>query len=101
MLALSSHPESVKSQVNIITPCNSCDIWKHYLVAKKKKKNCDKCNDKYIGSAVDFKPRFMVHKSDVKTKKEPLDILMKSAYVSLLLLDMSKFKSLNRFTWNT
>ena len=26
---------------------------------------------------------------------------MKSAYIRLLLLDMSKFKSVNRFTWNT
>ena len=117
MLALPSHPESVKSQVNIITPCNSCDICKHYLVAKKKfiskvtgktyfmkgycssnSKNviylitCDKCKDEYIGSAVDFKPRCMVHKSDIKIKNEPLDILMKTAYVSLLLLDMSKLK---------
>ena len=31
---------------------------------------CDKCKDEYIGSAVDFKPLFMVHKSDIKTKKE-------------------------------
>ena len=30
-----------------------------------------------------------------------LDILMKSAYVSLLPLDMLKFKSFNRFTWKT
>ena len=95
MLAPSSYPKSVNSQVNIITPCNSCDICKHYLVAERKftskvtgktyfikgdlscnSKNviylitCDKCKDEYIGSAVDFKPRFRVHKSDIKTKKE-------------------------------
>ena len=95
MLAPSSYPKSVNWQVNIITPCNSCDICKHYLVAEKKftsnvtgktyfikgdlscnSKNviylitCDKCKDEYIGSAVDFKPRFRVHKSDIKTKKE-------------------------------
>ena len=31
---------------------------------------CNKCKDKYIGSAVDFKPRFRVHKSDIKTKSD-------------------------------
>ena len=95
MLAPSSYPKSVNWQVNIITPCNSCDICKHHLVAEKKftskvtgktyfikgdlscnSKNviylitCDKCKDEYIGSAVDFRPVFMVHKSDIKTKKE-------------------------------
>ena len=95
MLAPSSYLRSVNSQVNIITPCNSCDICRHYLVAERKftskvtgktyfikgdlscnSKNviylitCDKCKDEYIGSAVDFKPRFRVHKSDIKTKKE-------------------------------
>ena len=28
---------------------------------------CDKCKDKYIGSAVHFKPRFRVHENDVNT----------------------------------
>ena len=63
--------------------------------------SCDKCKDEYISSAVDFKPRFRVDKSDIKTKKERCGTsrhLMKSAYVLLLLLDMLKFKSLNRFT---
>ena len=31
---------------------------------------CVKCKDEYIGSSIDFDPRFMVHKSDIKTKKE-------------------------------
>ena len=95
MLAPSSYSKSVNSQVNIITPCNSCDICKHYLVAEKKftskvtgktyfikgdlscnSKNviylitCDKCKDEYISSAVDFKPRFRLHKSKIKTRKE-------------------------------
>ena len=34
MLAPSSYPKSVNSQVNIITPCNSCDSFKHCLVAE-------------------------------------------------------------------
>ena len=42
--------------------CNSKNVI--YLIT------CDKCKDEYIGSAVDFKPRFRVHKSDIKTKKE-------------------------------
>ena len=95
MLAPSSCPKSVNSQVNIITPYNSCDTDKHYLVAKRKftskvtgktyfikgersgnRKNviylviCDKRKDEYIGSAVDFKPRFGVHKSDIERRKE-------------------------------
>ena len=36
MLGPSSYPKSVNSQVNFITPCNSCDICKHYLLAEKK-----------------------------------------------------------------
>ena len=91
MLAPCSYPKSV----NIITPSNSCDICKQYLVAERKftskvasktysikgdlscnSKNviylitCDKCKDEYVGSAVDFKPCFRVCKSDIKTKKE-------------------------------
>ena len=31
---------------------------------------CDRCKDEYIGLTVDFKPRFRVHKSHIKTKKE-------------------------------
>ena len=42
--------------------CNSKNVI--YLIT------CDKCKDEYIGSAVDFKPRFRVHKSNIKTKKE-------------------------------
>ena len=30
-------------------------------------KNCD---NQYIGSGIDFKPRFKIHKSDIKTKKD-------------------------------
>ena len=42
--------------------CNSKSII--YLIT------CDKCKDEYIGSAVDFKHRFRVHKNDLKTKTE-------------------------------
>ena len=89
----------MNSQVNIITPCNSCDSFKHCLVADRKftskvtgktyfikgdlscySKNaiylitCDKWKDEYTGSAVDLKTRFKIyfvrlHKSDIKIKK--------------------------------
>ena len=67
--------------MNIITPCNSCDIFKHYSVAEMKftskvtgktyftkgdlscnSKNfifsitCDKCKDEYVRFAISFKP---------------------------------------------
>ena len=47
--------------------CNSKDVI--YLIT------CDKLKDEYIGSAVDFKPRFRLHKSDMKTKKGTLRYL--------------------------
>ena len=36
MLAPSSYPKFVNNQMNIIRPCNSCHICKHYLVAEGK-----------------------------------------------------------------
>ena len=58
ILAPSSYPKSVNSQVNIIAPFNSCDICKRYLVVERKFKDfswnsknviylitCDKCKD--------------------------------------------------------
>ena len=129
MLAPSSYPKSVNWQVNIITPCNSCDICKHHLVAEKKftskvtgktyfikgdlscnSKNviylitCDKCKDEYIGSAVDFKPRFRVQKSDIKTKKERCGTsrhFNEKCLCSTSPFGYLKFKSLNRFTQKT
>ena len=31
--------------------------------------SCENCEKQYIGSAIDFKARFRIHKSDIKTKK--------------------------------
>ena len=64
MLGRPCYSKSVNSQVNIITPCNSCDIGKYYLVAERK------FTSKATGKAIDFKPCFGVHKSDIKTKME-------------------------------
>ena len=32
--------------------------------------SCANCGDQYVGSAIDFKTRFRIHKSDIKTKKD-------------------------------
>ena len=32
--------------------------------------SCSNCYDQYVGSALDFKSRFRIHKSDIKTKKD-------------------------------
>lgn len=83
MLALSSYPKFFNSQVDIITACNSSDIWKCCAVTEIKftsrvtrktyfvkghlsrnSKNViysitsNKWKDESIGSAVDFKPHF-------------------------------------------
>ena len=42
--------------------CNSINVI--YLIS------CENCKDQYIGSAIDFKARFRIHKSDIKTKKD-------------------------------
>ena len=48
----------VKSELH----CNSCNII--YLV------ECSNCKHQYIGSALNFKRRFSIHKSDIKTNKD-------------------------------
>ena len=32
--------------------------------------SCTNCNEQYVGSAIDFKKGFRIHKSDVNTKKD-------------------------------
>ena len=129
MLAPFSYPKSINSQVNVITPCNSCDICKHYLVAEKKYTSkvigktyfikgdlscnskyviyvitCDKCKDEYVGSALDFNPCFRAHKSDMKTKKERCGTsrhFSEKCLCSTSPFGYVKFKPLNRFTRKT
>ena len=80
---------------NSITSCNKCNICKNFLVSDTKFKckvtgrvynirgkltcntpnvvyliSCSNCYDQYVGSALDFKSRFRIHKSDIKTKKD-------------------------------
>ena len=42
--------------------CESSNII--YLIT------CMKCLEQYVGSAIKFKSRFRIHKSDIKTKKD-------------------------------
>ena len=42
--------------------CNSSNVM--YLIS------CKNCKGQQIGSAIDFKARFRIHKSDIKTKKD-------------------------------
>ena len=48
----------IRGQLN----CESINVI--YLIT------CSKCLEQYAGSAVKFKTRFRIHKSDIKTKKE-------------------------------
>ena len=95
MLAPSLYPTSKKKFECSIKVCNKCDICKNYLVSTtdfqckvtgKKYKirgnlscnslnviyliSCKNCHDQYVGSASNFKNRFRIHKSDIKTKKD-------------------------------
>ena len=88
-------PAKSKNSEHCITSCKKCDICKNYLITDNKFKfkvtgrfynvrgnlcynssnviyliSCKNCEDQYIGSAIDFKARFRIHKSDIKTKKD-------------------------------
>ena len=79
----------------VIKNFGKCDICKHYLISDNtftckvtNKKyyinndfdcnymnviyliSCTNCNEQYVGSAIDFKKRFRIHKSDINTKKD-------------------------------
>ena len=95
ILSPSLFPSKAKQIENSITSCNKCDICKNFLVSDTKFKckvtgrvynirgkltcntpnvvyliSCSNCYDQYVGSALDFKSRFRIHKSDIKTKKD-------------------------------
>ena len=61
----SKFPSKVTSKTYLIKEDLSC-YGKNviYLIT------CDKCRDVYMGSVVDFKPPFRLHKSDIKAKKK-------------------------------
>ena len=95
ILSPSLFPAKPKNNESCITSCKKCDICKNYLITDNKFKckvtgrfynvrgnlccnssnviyliSCKNCEDQYIGSAIDFKARFRIHKSDIKTKKD-------------------------------
>ena len=95
IISPSLFPSKAKQIKDSITSCNKCDICKNFLVSDTKFKckvtgrvcnirskltcntpnvvyliSCSNCYDQYVGSALDFKSRFRIHKSDIKTKKD-------------------------------
>ena len=95
IIAPSKYPRVAITKTSSITSCSNCDICKNYMVfdntfvcsATGKKYyvkgdlhcesrniiyliSCTNCWEQYVGSAVNFKVRFRIHKSDIKTKKE-------------------------------
>ena len=98
ILSPSLFPAKPKISERCLTSCKKCDICKDYLITDNKFKykvtdkfynvrgnlccnssnvvyliSCNNCEDQYIGSATDFKARFRIHKSDIKTKKDRCD----------------------------
>ena len=95
LIAPPVYPKNINTRISSITSCNNCDICKNYMVFDntfictvtgksyfiRGQLNCEsinviylitcsKCLEQYVGSAVKFKTRFRIHKSDIKTKKE-------------------------------
>ena len=94
LLAPSLYPNIKINRANSITSCNKCDICKNYLICSNyftrsvtnrrcyargvlhfNCKNiiylitCQNCLEVYAGSATNFKSRFIIHKSDIKTNR--------------------------------
>ena len=55
-------PPLLNIQYAIQLNCNTPNVV--YLIS------CSNCYDQYVGSSLDFKSRFRIHKSDIKTKKD-------------------------------
>ena len=118
ILSLSLFPAKLKNSESCITSCKKCDIWKNYLITDNKFKckvtsrfydvrgdfscnssniiyliSCKKCEDQYIGSAIDFKVRFRIHKVTEKLRKIGValpDILIINALMSKIHTDFFK-----------
>ena len=52
-------PALLNIQYVIQLTCNTPNVV--YLIS------CSNCYDQYVGSSLDFKSRFRIHKSDIKT----------------------------------
>ena len=118
ILSPSLFPCKAKQIGNSITSCNKCDICKNFLVSDTKFKckvtgrvynirgkltcnthdvvysiSCSNCYDQYVGSVLDFKNRFRIYKSDIKTKKDRCGAarLFKNLFILLFIATVSKF----------
>ena len=93
MVAPSLYPKSSIKSNRTIVSCNKYDICKNFLIADSKFRctvtgktcfikgnlpcdcnviyliTCPNCREQYVGSTVNFKQRFRIHKSDIKTNK--------------------------------
>ena len=95
MVAPSLYPKPSNKSNRTIVSCNKCDICENFLITYNKfrftvtgktyfiKDNlpCDSCNvihlitccncrEQYVGSAINFKQRFKIQKSDIKINKD-------------------------------
>ena len=95
IVAPSLYPKpSIKSTRTIVS-CKKCDICKNLLITERKFRctvtgktyfikgnlssdsynvihliTCSNCTEQYVRPAVNFKQRFRIHKSDIKTNKD-------------------------------
>ena len=75
-------------------PCDSCNVI--YLIT------CSNCKEKHIGWAILFKKRFRIHKSDIKTDKTTIAVILQDILlinVAVLVINMLiwKYMLLNRY----
>ena len=108
--APSLYPNSKVNRANSITSCNKCDICKNYLICSNyftcsvtnrgyytrgvllcysnnviyliTRKNC---LQQYVGSATNFKNRFRIHESDIKTNKDRCGTAKHYIYIYVIL----------------
>ena len=95
MITRSLYPKPSTKSNRTIVNCNKWDICKNFLITDNKftctatgnvsfikgNLSCDSCNvvylmpcsnctEQYVGSAINFKQRFRIRKSDIKTNKD-------------------------------
>ena len=95
MITRSLYPKPSTKSNRTIVNCNKWDICKNFLITDNKFRytatgnvsfikgnlSCDSCNvvyliacsnctEQYVGSAINFKQRFRIRKSDIKTNKD-------------------------------
>ena len=79
---------------SINSSIDSCNVI--YLIT------CSSCREQYAGSATNFKQRFRIHKSVIKTNKDCCGTarhnnLMINVAVLITKVPISKYRSLNRY----